>query len=105
MADRLAAAGFSVEHLQFGEVSNLWARHGREGPVLCFAGHTDVVPAGPEQDWHTDPFVPEIRDGVLYARGAADMKASLAAMVDAATGFVEDPPATQGIHRLPYHQR
>ena len=65
IADRLEAAGFSVEHLQFGEVSNLWARHGREGPVLCFAGHTDVVPAGPRDDWQTDPFVPEIRDGIL----------------------------------------
>jgi succinyl-diaminopimelate desuccinylase len=96
IADRLTAAGFSVEHLQFGEVSNLWARHGQEGPVLCFAGHTDVVPAGPRLDWQTDPFVPEIRDGILYGRGAADMKASLAALVDAATGFVAANPRHRG---------
>ncbi len=96
IAGRLAAAGFSVEHLQFGEVSNLWARHGQGSPVLCFAGHTDVVPAGPAQDWQTDPFVPEIRDGILYARGAADMKASLAAMVDAATGFTAAHPGHKG---------
>lgn len=96
IAARLAAAGFSIEHLPFGEVSNLWARHGQGGPVLCFAGHTDVVPAGPRQDWQTDPFTPEIRDGILYARGAADMKASLAAMVDAATDFVTAQPEHQG---------
>lgn len=96
IAERLATAGFSVEHLQFGEVSNLWARHGQGSPVLCFAGHTDVVPAGPAQDWQTDPFVPEIRDGILYARGAADMKASLAAMVDAATDFTAAHPGHKG---------
>ncbi len=96
IADRLAAAGFNIEHLPFGEVSNLWARHGQGSPVLCFAGHTDVVPAGPRQDWQTDPFAPEIRDGILYARGAADMKASLAAMVDAATDFTTAHPGHQG---------
>lgn len=96
VADRLAALGFSIEHMPFGEVENLWARRGDEGPVLCFAGHTDVVPAGPADDWLSDPFVPEIRDGVLYGRGAADMKASLAAMVVATEQFVSRHPQHKG---------
>ena len=96
MAERLAAAGFTIESMPFGEVTNLWARHGSGGPVLCFAGHTDVVPAGPLAEWHTDPFEPVIRDGRLYGRGAADMKAALAAMVDAATGWVADHPDHPG---------
>ncbi|HEU0224490.1 MAG TPA: succinyl-diaminopimelate desuccinylase [Steroidobacteraceae bacterium] len=86
---RLAALGFSVERLRFGEVDNFWAlRRGGPGPVLCFAGHTDVVPAGPAERWTSDPFEPVIRDGRLYGRGAADMKSGLAAMVTAAEEFL-----------------
>lgn len=93
---RLAAAGLSVEHLPFGNVHNLWARRGNSGPVLCFAGHTDVVPAGPAEEWHSDPFVPTVRDGVLYGRGAADMKSGLAAMVTAVEEFVAAFPTHTG---------
>jgi len=96
LAARLRAAGFAVESLQFGEVTNLWARRGTTGPVLCFAGHTDVVPPGPRQEWHSEPFQPEVRDGVLFGRGAADMKAGLAAMVDATINFVGSRPAHRG---------
>ena len=85
---RLAAIGFVDERLPFGPVDNLWARHGRAAPMLCFAGHTDVVPAGPREDWASDPFVPQIRDGRLYGRGAADMKSGLAAMVVATERFI-----------------
>jgi succinyl-diaminopimelate desuccinylase len=92
LGDRLASAGFHLEQLEFGDVMNLWARHGSSGPVLCFAGHTDVVPAGDIDAWTSDPFKPEIRNGILYGRGAADMKASLAAMVDAAVQFVAGHP-------------
>ena len=81
LADRLARAGFAIEHLRFGEVDNLWATHGHGGPVLALLGHTDVVPPGPREDWASDPFVPEVREGVLYGRGAADMKGSVAAFV------------------------
>jgi len=96
LAERLAQAGFVAESLPFGEVANLWARRGDSDPVFCFAGHTDVVPAGPLDDWHTDPFVPTVRDQILYGRGAADMKASLAAMTDAAIEFVADNPDHRG---------
>jgi len=96
LAARLAAAGFTVEVMQFGEVTNLWARHGTAAPVLCFAGHTDVVPPGPREEWRSEPFVPELRSGILYGRGAADMKASLAAMLDAAIGFVTAHPNHRG---------
>lgn len=92
MSDKLAAAGFTIEHMRHGDVDNFWAKHGDGGPVLCFAGHTDVVPPGPEEHWHSDPFVPEVRDGKLYGRGAADMKSALAAMVDAAVDFVTAHP-------------
>lgn len=88
MASRLAAIGFRTETLQFGGVTNLWARRGDAGPLLCFAGHTDVVPSGPLEEWRSDPFKPVIRDGVLYGRGAADMKSGLAAMVTATEEFV-----------------
>ncbi len=96
MSERLAAIGFRVEHLRFGPVDNFWARRGREGPVFCFAGHTDVVPPGPLEEWHSDPFSPVIRDGVLYGRGAADMKSGLAAMVTACEEFVGRYPAHPG---------
>lgn len=96
MAERLAAVGFTIETLNFGNVQNLWATRGSSGPVLCFAGHTDVVPTGPLEEWRSDPFKPSIRDGVLYGRGAADMKSGLAAMVTATEEFVCAHPDHQG---------
>ena len=96
MTARLAASGFSIETLQFGSVTNLWARRGDAHPVLCFAGHTDVVPTGPLEEWRSDPFTPVIRDGVLYGRGAADMKSGLAAMVTATEEFVAAHPDHRG---------
>lgn len=96
MGQRLAECGFSLEHMRFGEVDNLWARRGNEGPVLCFAGHTDVVPSGPLMQWNSPPFEPTIRDGFLYGRGAADMKGSLAAMLVATERFVADHPSHRG---------
>ncbi len=96
MCDRLAAVGFTIEPLRFGNVENFWAKRGTEGPVLCFAGHTDVVPTGPLEEWRSNPFVPTIRDGVLYGRGAADMKSGLAAMVTATEAFVTECPAHRG---------
>ena len=96
IAQRLAPIGFLIEPLPFGNVMNLWARRGRTGPVLCFAGHTDVVPTGPLEEWHSDPFVPAEREGVLYGRGAADMKSGLAAMVTAVEEFVATQPSHSG---------
>jgi succinyl-diaminopimelate desuccinylase len=96
LARRLGAIGFRVENLRFGPVDNFWARRGREGPLFCFAGHTDVVPPGPLEEWLSDPFSPEIRDGVLYGRGAADMKSGLAAMVTACEEFVARHPKHRG---------
>jgi len=96
IAERLTAAGFHCEPMRFGEVSNLWARRGRAAPLLCFAGHTDVVPTGPLAEWHSDPFVPTLRDGKLYGRGAADMKSSIAAFVVAAEAFVAERPRHSG---------
>lgn len=96
MSEQLAAMGFSVESLRFGEVDNLWARRGREGPLFCFAGHTDVVPPGPLEEWHSDPFSPVIRDGILYGRGAADMKSGLAAMLTACEEFIGRHPQHRG---------
>jgi succinyl-diaminopimelate desuccinylase len=96
MIERLAAAGFAIERLSFGGVENFWARRGGVGPVFCFAGHTDVVPTGPLEEWHSDPFAPQIRDGVLYGRGAADMKSGLAAMVTATEEFVGTHPDHKG---------
>ena len=97
VAQRLAAAGFSCEHLRFGAVDNLWAMHGDdEGPVLVLLGHTDVVPPGPRGAWASDPFAPEVRDGVLYGRGAADMKGSVAAFVVALERFVAAHPRHRG---------
>ena len=85
IAGRLSSAGFRCEPLLFGNVRNLWARRGDSRPLVCFAGHTDVVPTGPLEEWHSDPFVPAVRDGKLYGRGAADMKSSIAAFVVAAS--------------------
>jgi succinyl-diaminopimelate desuccinylase len=96
IATRLERAGFKCEPMRFGEVSNLWARRGHGHPVVCFAGHTDVVPTGPLSEWHSDPFVPTIRDGKLYGRGAADMKSSIAAFVVAAESFVRERPQHSG---------
>ncbi len=96
LAGRLGAIGFTVEHLRFGEVDNLWARRGTDGPLLAFAGHTDVVPPGPLDAWQSDPFAPEVRDGYLYGRGAVDMKSSIAAMVTACERFVAAHPAHRG---------
>jgi len=96
IASRLAAAGFRCEPMRFGEVSNLWARRGAARPLVCFAGHTDVVPTGPLSEWHSDPFVPTLRDGKLYGRGAADMKSSIAAFVVAAETFVHERPKHAG---------
>jgi succinyl-diaminopimelate desuccinylase len=93
---RLEALGFRIEHLRFADVDNLWARRGGDGPVLCFAGHTDVVPPGPAEQWSVDPFAATIRGDRLIARGAADMKASLAAMVCAAEEFVGAHPDHAG---------
>lgn len=96
LAKRLLALGFSIEKLKFGEVDNLWARYGQKHPLLVFAGHTDVVPSGPLNHWHTDPFKPEIKDGLLYGRGAADMKGSLAAMVVACEQFIKNHNSCNG---------
>ena len=96
VATRLAAAGFAIEALRYGEVDNLWATHGSAGPVLVLLGHTDVVPPGPVEAWRSDPFVPTVRDGVLYGRGAADMKGSVAAFVVALERFVAAHPDHPG---------
>ena len=96
IAQRLARAGFAIERLRFGQVDNLWATHGSGAPVLALLGHTDVVPPGPREAWASDPFVPQIRDGVLYGRGAADMKSGVAAFVVAAEQFVAAHPQHPG---------
>jgi succinyl-diaminopimelate desuccinylase len=96
MIQRLEAIGFYIERLRFGEVDNFWARRGTTEPVFAFAGHTDVVPTGTLSAWHSEPFQPEIRDGMLYGRGAADMKGSLAAMVVACEQFVAKHPNHHG---------
>ncbi|MCP5158858.1 MAG: succinyl-diaminopimelate desuccinylase [Gammaproteobacteria bacterium] len=93
---RLQNLGFQVEPLRFGEVDNFWARLGDQEPLFAFAGHTDVVPPGPLDQWQSPPFAPEIRDGFLYGRGAADMKGSLAAMVTACERFLSDHPQPRG---------
>jgi succinyl-diaminopimelate desuccinylase len=90
LAGLLAPLGFRCERIDAGGVSNLWARRGERAPVVCFAGHTDVVPTGPLEHWSSDPFTPTERDGALYGRGAADMKSSLAAFVEAIAGFVAE---------------
>jgi succinyl-diaminopimelate desuccinylase len=96
MIERLEAVGFKIEKMDFNGVENFWATRGQAGPVLCFAGHTDVVPTGPLEEWRSDPFKPTILDGRLYGRGAADMKSGLAAMVTATEAFVRERPAHRG---------
>jgi succinyl-diaminopimelate desuccinylase len=96
MAERLRSLGFKIENLRFGEVDNLWARRGDSGPLFCFAGHTDVVPPGPLEEWQSDPFAPLVRDGFLYGRGAADMKSGLAAMLLACEDFIAACPSPRG---------
>ncbi|MDC8831492.1 succinyl-diaminopimelate desuccinylase [Alteromonas gilva] len=96
MKDWLAASGFNNETLVFEDTTNLWSRRGTQGPVFCFAGHTDVVPSGPEDAWQTPPFVATEKDGNLHGRGAADMKGSLAAMMAATRQFVADYPDHHG---------
>ena len=96
IGERLGAIGFRLERMPFGPVENLWALHGEGGPMLCFAGHTDVVPTGPREEWQTDPFEPVVRDGMLYGRGAADMKSGLAAMITATERFIAKHPRHSG---------
>lgn len=93
---RLAPLDFSLEKMRCGEVDNLWARRGNASPVVCFAGHTDVVPTGPVNKWDSDPFTPTVRDGMLYGRGASDMKGSLAAFITAIEKFVAEHPEHHG---------
>ncbi|WP_225548433.1 succinyl-diaminopimelate desuccinylase [Chromobacterium violaceum] len=96
MIERLEAIGFKVEKMRHGDVDNFWARRGDAGPLFCFAGHTDVVPTGPLDKWDSPPFEPTVRNGLLYGRGAADMKASLAAFVTACERFVAEHPDHKG---------
>jgi len=96
IGELLARAGFNIEHLRFGEVDNLWARRGHTAPALVFAGHTDVVPTGPREQWRVDPFAAEVQGDVLVGRGAADMKGSLAAMINACRRFAERHPSAAG---------
>lgn len=96
IAERLERLDFTIERMRFGDVDNLWARRGNERPLLCFAGHTDVVPTGPIDQWSTQPFEPSVRDGLLYGRGAADMKGSIAAMITATEEFLREHPAPLG---------
>jgi len=96
MADFLAPLGFTIEPMVFHDTTNLWARRGTTGPLFCFAGHTDVVPSGPASKWNTPPFEPTIIDGILYGRGAADMKGSIASMLAAVQRFIADHPDHNG---------
>jgi succinyl-diaminopimelate desuccinylase len=96
LAQRLTAVGFQAEYMRFGEVENIWLRRGQGPPLFVFAGHTDVVPPGPQDKWLTDPFTPKIRNGRLYGRGAADMKGGLAAMVTASEQFITAHPNHRG---------
>jgi succinyl-diaminopimelate desuccinylase len=96
LIERLEKMGFIVERMRFGSVDNFWARRGISSPLVVFAGHTDVVPSGPEESWFSPPFEPTLRDGMLYGRGAADMKTSIAAFITATEAFVEDHPEHEG---------
>jgi succinyl-diaminopimelate desuccinylase len=96
MTERLERLGFKVESMPFEEVTNFWARRGTSGPVLCFAGHTDVVPTGPVEKWQSPPFIPTFKDGMIYGRGAADMKGSIAAFMTALDRFIAAHPDHDG---------
>lgn len=96
LAERLERSGFKATHLRYEDVNNLWITHGEESPCFIYVGHTDVVPTGPVNQWISDPFKPEIRDGFLYGRGAADMKGSIASMVTAMERFVASYPDHAG---------
>ena len=96
LVEQLTPLNFKAEPMRFGDVDNLWLRRGTQSPVFCFAGHTDVVPTGPLEAWESHPFKPEIRDGLLYGRGAADMKGSIAAFTVACQNFVREYPNHQG---------
>ena len=96
LTDRLSKIGFQIEHMRFGETDNLWARRGNDGPLFAFAGHTDVVPTGPEENWKYPPFEPTIDNGMLYGRGTADMKSSIACMVTACERFINQHPDHNG---------
>ena len=96
LIERLEKLGFHIERMRFGNVDNFWARRGISGPVVVFAGHTDVVPSGPEESWFSPPFEPTIRDDMLFGRGAADMKTSIAAFITAIESFVADHPDHNG---------
>ena len=96
LIERLEKMGFTIEKMPFGDVKNFWARRGTQSPVLCFAGHTDVVPSGPTELWHSDPFTPTIKEGYLYGRGAADMKGGIAAWITALERFLENHSDHQG---------
>jgi succinyl-diaminopimelate desuccinylase len=96
LVERLTTMGFECETLAFGDVTNLWARHGQTEPVLCFAGHTDVVPPGDESDWSSDPFEPAFKDGLLFGRGSADMKSGLASMIVAFEEYLQSNPDHDG---------
>lgn len=96
IGEKLQRLGFELERMDHARVSNLWARRGRGPPLFCFAGHTDVVPAGPTSEWITDPFIPHTRERMLYGRGAADMKGALAAMITATEQFLADHPTHAG---------
>ena len=96
MIDRLEKIGFKIHPLKFGDVDNFWATHGDTGPIFSFAGHTDVVPAGDDEAWKTPPFEPTVKDGLLFGRGAADMKGGLASMLVATENFIEKNPNHKG---------
>lgn len=96
LSDRLAPLGFKSEHMIFEDVENLWLRRGNKGPLIAFAGHTDVVPTGPAEKWSYPPFEAKVVDGMLYGRGAADMKGSIAAMVTACERFIRQHPEHEG---------
>src|SRR4051812_34611718 len=96
LASRLKKLNFSLEYFPSQNATNLWARRGNTTPVFCFAGHTDVVPTGPIEQWQSDPFIPSIRDGFLYGRGAADMKSGVAAFVVAIENFLRQHEQHQG---------